>query len=97
KANASDTIDVGQCPILVPQLEALLAPLRDCLSSLKSARQLGHVELVLADNGPLMVLRHSAALTSSDKEKLERFSHTHALALYLAPQSEILEHVYGET
>ncbi|KAF1370270.1 23S rRNA (uracil(1939)-C(5))-methyltransferase RlmD [Yokenella regensburgei] len=97
KANASDIIDVGQCPILVPQLEALLAPLRECLSSLKSARQLGHVELVLADNGPLMVLRHTAALPAADKEKLERFSHTHALALYLAPQSEILEHVYGET
>jgi 23S rRNA (uracil1939-C5)-methyltransferase len=48
---------------LVPDLEALLPAVRECLSGLKSPRQLGHVELVLADNGPLMVLRHTAALT----------------------------------
>ena len=36
--------------------------MRECLSSLKGQRQLGHVELVGADNGPLMVLRHTAAM-----------------------------------
>jgi 23S rRNA (uracil1939-C5)-methyltransferase len=63
---------------------------------MKSVRQLGHVELVQADNGPLMVLRHTAALPAADKEKLERFSQSHGLSLYLAPQSEILEHIRGE-
>jgi 23S rRNA (uracil1939-C5)-methyltransferase len=95
KANASDIVDIRQCPVLVPRLEALLPALHDCLNHLKSARQLGHIELVLADNGPLMVLRHTAALPVADKEKLECFSHTHDVALYLAPQSEILEHVAG--
>lgn len=60
-------------------------------------RQLGHVELVSADNGPLMVLRHTAALTVEDKRKLERFSHSSGVALYLAPESEILERVTGES
>jgi 23S rRNA (uracil1939-C5)-methyltransferase len=55
-------------------------------------RHLGHVELVLADNGPLMVLRHTAPCRRR-REKLERFSHSHGLSLYLAPQSEILEHI----
>ena len=96
KANASDIVDIRQCPVLVPRLEALLPALHDCLNHLKSARQLGHIELVLADNGPLMVLRHTAALPAADKEKLECFSHAHDVALYLAPQSEILEHVAGE-
>ncbi|HBR7308795.1 TPA: 23S rRNA (uracil(1939)-C(5))-methyltransferase RlmD [Klebsiella aerogenes] len=96
KANSSEIIDVVQCPVLVPQLEALLPAVRECLTSLQSQRQLGHVELVLADNGPLMVLRHTAALTAADKEKLERFSQTHGLSLYLAPQSEILEHIRGD-
>ncbi|HIC8824310.1 TPA: 23S rRNA (uracil(1939)-C(5))-methyltransferase RlmD [Klebsiella aerogenes] len=95
KANSSEIIDVVQCPVLVPQLEALLPAVRECLTSLQSQRQLGHVELVQADNGPLMVLRHTAALTAADKEKLERFSQTHGLSLYLAPQSEILEHIRG--
>ena len=96
KAGSSDIVDIKQCPILVPQLEALLPDVRACLSSLEGARHLGHVELVLANSGPLMVLRHTAALSKKDREKLERFSHSHELALFLAPQSEILEQLTGE-
>ncbi len=97
KANSSDIVDVKQCPILVPQLEALLPEVRKCLSDLQGVRHLGHVELVLANSGPLMVLRHTAPLSAKDREKLERFSHSHELDLYLAPQSEILEQLSGET
>ncbi len=96
KANSNDIVEVVQCPVLVPNLEALLPAVRECLASLKGKRQLGHVELVSADNGPLMVLRHTAALSDEDKEKLERFSHSSGVALYLAPESEILERVTGE-
>lgn len=96
QANAKAIVDVVQCPVLVPQLEALLPAVRECLSALSALRHLGHVELVQADNGPLMVLRHTAALPAGDREKLERFSQTHGLSLYLAPQSEILEHIHGE-
>lgn len=96
KANSNDIVDVAQCPVLTPRLEALLPDIRACLTSLKGKRQLGHVELVYADNGPLMVLRHTAALANEDKEKLERFSHSSGVALYLAPESEILERVTGE-
>ena len=96
KANSSEIVDVVQCPVLVPAFGALLPAVRECLSGLQSLRQLGHVELVQADNGPLMVLRHTAALPAADKEKLERFSQSHGLSLYLAPQSEILEHIRGE-
>lgn len=96
KAASSDIVDVKQCPVLVPHIEALLPHLRNCLSDLQGARALGHVELVLADNGPLMVLRHTAPLSAQDREKLERFSHSHELTLFLAPQSEILERVSGD-
>ena len=96
KANSNDIVEVVQCPVLVPNLEALLPTVRECLESLKGKRLLGHVELVSADNGPLMVLRHTAALSDEDKEKLERFSHSSGVALYLAPESEILERVTGE-
>ncbi|MGL4428397.1 MAG: 23S rRNA (uracil(1939)-C(5))-methyltransferase RlmD [Silvania sp.] len=96
KANDSEIVDIKQCPILVPRLEALLPEVRACLSELQGVRHLGHVELVLANGGPMMVLRHTAPLSARDREKLERFSHSHDLALYLAPQSDILEHVTGE-
>ncbi|MGL4726578.1 MAG: 23S rRNA (uracil(1939)-C(5))-methyltransferase RlmD [Scandinavium sp.] len=96
QAGSSDIVEVTQCPVLVPTLETLIPAVRDCLSSLKGARHLGHVELVQADNGPLMVLRHTAPLSAADKAKLEQFSHTHQLALWLAPQSETIEQVSGE-
>lgn len=96
KAASSDIVDIRQCPILVPRLEALLPDVHACLSTLDGVHHLGHIELVLANNGPLMVLRHTAALSKKDREKLERFSHSQDLALFLAPQSEILEQVTGE-
>lgn len=97
KSASSDIVDVKQCPVLVPQLEALLPDLRACLSSLQEIRHLGHVELVQAGSGTLMILRHTAPLSRADNEKLERFSHSKGVSLYLAPQSEILEAVSGQT
>lgn len=96
KAASNELIDIQQCPVLAPQLEALLPALRACLNELQGARRLGHVELVLADNGPLMVLRHPEPLSAKDKQKLEHFSHQHNVALFLAPQSDSLEQVTGE-
>ncbi|MFP2238634.1 23S rRNA (uracil(1939)-C(5))-methyltransferase RlmD [Pseudescherichia vulneris] len=96
KAGSNDIVEVTQCPVLVPTLEALLPAVRDCLTALAGGRHLGHVELVLADNGPLMVLRHTAPLSLADKAKLEQFSHLHQVALWLAPQSDSVEQVSGE-
>lgn len=90
KSQDSELVNIHHCPVLAPQLEALLEPLRQCLSELKAVRRLGHVELVHADNGPLMVLRHLDALHDDDRQKLERFSHSHGITLYLAPDSETL-------
>ena len=92
---SNDLVAIRVCPILAPELEALLLPLRDCLSALKAASRLGHLELVLADNGPLMVLRHLDALHADDREKLERFSHEQRLMLFL-DDGERLEQVRGE-
>ncbi|WP_313448928.1 23S rRNA (uracil(1939)-C(5))-methyltransferase RlmD [Pseudescherichia sp.] len=96
KASASEIVNVVRCPVLAPPLEAAIPSLRECLQSLEAVRHLGHVELVLADNGPLMVLRHTVPLPAADREKLERFSHSHGVALFLAPESAILEQVSGE-
>lgn len=70
---------------------------RACLSALQGVRHLGHVELVQASSGTLMILRHTAQLSAGDRQKLERFSHSRQLALYLAPTGEILERVSGQT
>ncbi len=93
---SNDLVNITQCPILKPELNALIAPLRQCLAQLQAVRRLGHVELVLADNGPLLVLRHLDVLSVGDKQKLERFSHEQRVALFLAPDSDTLEQLSGE-
>ncbi|SPW25909.1 23S rRNA (uracil(1939)-C(5))-methyltransferase RlmD [Edwardsiella tarda] len=84
QAASNDLVALRACPVLAPPLEALLLPLGDCLSALRARRRLGHLELVLADNGPLMVLRHLDPLHSADQAALEAFARQHGLALYLS-------------
>jgi 23S rRNA (uracil1939-C5)-methyltransferase len=95
KAGSSDIVDVKQCPILVPHLEALLPEVRTCSPagrrSPSRACRTGHGKQWPADGAAPY-----RAIVEKDREKLERFSHSHDLALFLAPQSEILEQVTGE-
>ncbi|MFS2225413.1 23S rRNA (uracil(1939)-C(5))-methyltransferase RlmD [Pantoea sp. B65] len=96
QAGSNELVNIRQCPILKPELNALIAPLHACLSSLQAVRRLGHLELVLADNGPLLVLRHLDRLAAADRHKLEQFSHKHQVALFLVAESDSLEQVSGD-
>ncbi|CAK9885861.1 MAG: 23S rRNA (uracil(1939)-C(5))-methyltransferase RlmD [Candidatus Erwinia impunctatus] len=97
RQEASDKlVSVHECPVLVPVLGALLVPLYETLSSLQAVKRLGHVELVMADNGPVVSVRHLEKLSGSDREKLECFSHKLHLALFLAPETDTLEQITGE-
>lgn len=89
-------VDVKQCPVLVPQLDALLPSLRQCLAALENPAHLGHIELVAGDNMPGVILRHMTPLSAGDLQKLERFSHSQKVALFLAPDSDTLEQITGE-
>ncbi|MFP1528334.1 23S rRNA (uracil(1939)-C(5))-methyltransferase RlmD [Escherichia coli] len=55
KRAPAEFVDVKQCPILVPQLEALLPKVRACLGSLQAMRHLGQCQLVQATSGTLMI------------------------------------------
>ena len=89
-------MELHHCSSVAHSLEALHPGLRGCLSELQAVRRLGHVELVLAENGPLLVLRHLAPLSQADREKLERFSHSEQLSLFLAPESDKIAQVTGD-
>lgn len=81
---SNDLVMIKKCPVLKTQLNDLLHPLWTCLSKLTSARDLGHVEMVLADNGPLVILRHLSPLPEHDKQSLRDFSQTYQVTMYLA-------------
>ncbi|PHM33394.1 23S rRNA (uracil(1939)-C(5))-methyltransferase RlmD [Xenorhabdus innexi] len=91
QSQTNDLVDIRHCPVMRPELEKLLQPLSLCLSSLKVAKRLGHVELVLADNGPLVVLRHLAPIKHEDKEMLRDFARQYQVVIYLAGDEKSLE------
>lgn len=94
---SNDLVAITKCPVLRPELEQLLVPVQKCLSSLTAAKRLGHLELVLADNGPLLVLRHLDPLSETDRARLTAFAALHQLTIFLAPDSDTLERLCGET
>lgn len=97
QAASAKLVAVKQCPVLVKELEQLLVPLHRCLNGLQAAKRLGHVELVLADNGPVLVLRHLDVLKPGDRQALQFFAQQRKVTVYVAPDSERLEKLYGET
>ncbi len=69
-----DLVEVGSCPVLVSSLSALIEPVRSLCNQLKSFRDLGHIELCEADNGPLMLLRHNGQPGEGDLALLREFA-----------------------
>ena len=78
-----DLVEVGSCPVLVSSLSALIEPVRSLCNQLKSFRDLGHIELCEADNGPLMLLRHNGQPGEGDLALLREFAARYQLACYL--------------
>ncbi|AOM42972.1 23S rRNA (uracil(1939)-C(5))-methyltransferase RlmD [Xenorhabdus hominickii] len=91
QSQTNDLVNIKHCSVMRPELEQLLQPLSQCLNSLSAVKRLGHVELVLADNGPLIVLRHLDPLKHEDRESLRTFAVQHNVAVYLAGDEKSLE------
>ncbi|WP_192458812.1 23S rRNA (uracil(1939)-C(5))-methyltransferase RlmD [Musicola keenii] len=95
REGSHDLADIHVCPVLHPALASLLTPLRDCLAGLKAVKRLGHVELVMAEQGPLVVLRHLDVLQEADRQALNDFGARVGCALFLAPEAGALECLRG--
>jgi len=74
RAQSNDLIDQKVCPVLLPALERLIVPLKNLLNSLECKRDLGHVELLHADQGAVVLLRHMKTLTGPDLKLITSFS-----------------------
>ncbi|HGJ5866789.1 23S rRNA (uracil(1939)-C(5))-methyltransferase RlmD [Arsenophonus nasoniae] len=80
-------VELKMCPVLQPELEKLLLPVADCLNKLAAVKHLGHVELVNADNGVSVILRHLKPLATDDKMLLTAFARSYNLNVYLVDNS----------
>ncbi|MGB5445515.1 MAG: 23S rRNA (uracil(1939)-C(5))-methyltransferase RlmD [Psychromonas sp.] len=74
RAQSNDLIDQKVCPVLLPELERLIPSLKVLLNSLQGKADLGHVELLYADQGAVVLLRHLKPLTPADLKLIKDFS-----------------------
>lgn len=85
---SNQLVEISQCPVLVPALSALLPALTQLLQQWQQPRKLGHIELVAADNGVALFLRHLGALNAVDAEKLQLFGQQYQLMLFVSEQEQ---------
>lgn len=95
--NSSQIIPLDECEVLTPALSALLKPLQALLQQWQHKKQLGHIELVQADNTIAMLLRHIGAVSPQDRERLQQFATEQCLSLFVMCDDEQLEQWQGET
>ncbi|MFH4802870.1 23S rRNA (uracil(1939)-C(5))-methyltransferase RlmD [Vibrio diabolicus] len=95
KKQSKQIVQVTDCPVLAPELNVLLPEIYSALKAFKKPEQLGHVELVLGDNGPCITLRHLSALTASETQSLTELAKRRNASLYLMPATDQLNLVEG--
>lgn len=91
QTQSNHLVDIKSCPVLSPDLDALIKPLSQCLNQLSIAPKLGHVELIRADNCNIVMIRHLAAFSQSDKQKLTDFENQHSVSIWLAGNDECIQ------
>ncbi|HHF2938053.1 TPA: 23S rRNA (uracil(1939)-C(5))-methyltransferase RlmD [Vibrio diabolicus] len=96
KKQSKQIAQVTDCPVLAPELNVLLPEIYSALKAFKKPEQLGHVELVLGDNGPCITLRHLSALTASETQSLMELAKRRNASLYLMPATDQLNLVEGD-
>lgn len=96
RQSASERIvPLEECAVLSPALSTLLLPLQDFFAAWQP-KKLGHIELVEADNGVVMLLRHLGDLSPQDRENLQHFAAKQPLSLYLMNDQGEIELIYGD-
>ena len=83
------------CATAAPVINRLLPQLTELLNRFSAPKQLGHLELVAADNGVAMLLRYTKNLAESDRVLLRNFAERECLMLFLQSDDGI-EQIYGD-
>ncbi|MBO0408839.1 23S rRNA (uracil(1939)-C(5))-methyltransferase RlmD [Aeromonas hydrophila] len=96
RRQSNDLVEIEGCPVLAESLSVLISPLRECLNRLKSQRELGHAELIQAEQGILMLLRHTGRPTEADRAQLIEFAKTQGIDLYLQAADEQIEPLHQQ-
>ena len=93
-AQSNQIVDMRECPLLLPELFALIAPLRGLLAVIAQQRRPVKVKLQMLDQGVEVILEGVRAEGLDGAMALQDFAGAHALARLAIDQGDGLETVW---
>ena len=96
KKGTNELVDQKVCPVLRTELDVLITPLKNLLNQLQSKAMLGHIELIVAEQGVVILLRHLKSLNENDTQLIKTFSNIHKLSFYVQSNSKEVTCLAGE-
>jgi 23S rRNA (uracil1939-C5)-methyltransferase len=89
--------DMQVCPVLPPQVSAMLMPLRALIGSLDAVETCPQIELACGDNVIALVLRHLETLSTADLDRLRAFARANpGVQWWLQPKGPETAHLLDE-
>ena len=88
-------VNIEHCEVAEQALNKMLPKLTALLRKISCPKRLGHLELVVADNGVAVLLRHTQNLPEIDRTLLLHFAVQQHIGLFLQDDNKI-EQIYGE-
>lgn len=77
--------DIISCPVLHQRFGNLITPLSELFYTLSNRDQIPQVECAMGDEDAALIIRHLAAFSTEDLDRLTDFSNNHQLAIFLQP------------
>ncbi|WP_295480455.1 23S rRNA (uracil(1939)-C(5))-methyltransferase RlmD [uncultured Sutterella sp.] len=91
--SSSYVADMHVCPVLTPNVSALLDPLRELIGGLAMRQRMPQVEVAVGGDGrTALVFRTLDPVTPEDHEKLMAFGEAHDLDIWLQPKGPETAH-----
>ncbi|AWL11017.1 23S rRNA (uracil(1939)-C(5))-methyltransferase [Saliniradius amylolyticus] len=95
---SQQVVDIQQCEVLTPPLQALLVPLRETLTKLRGQRALGHISLFDGSDkqgAVQLVLRVTRPLANQDKQALCDLARQQHCQILLDRGDDQIDHLAG--
>lgn len=96
QAQSDEIVSLSECAVLEPTLAALLPELQHLLLNWSKPKSLGHIELVAADNGVAVLLRHIGEIAQKDREMLMNFAKNAQIMLFVMCDKNAIEQWRGD-
>ncbi len=93
--NSNQLVSIQQCLVSEPAINHLIPKLTVLWAQYSVPKQLGHIELVSAENGVAMLLRYKGNLAETDRTLLLEFARVNVVNLFLQDEQSI-QLVHGE-